>query len=218
MLLPKILNKKLRISFVNNYYPESTQLNFNKTSYKDNNSNSYSNPKPSIKNNFVGETRSNFNNKQDIYKLYSDEDISKEKKAPKFPYKPQPKIKDNRLFRAKFRKRNISDTDFINMNLTTREHLNNRFSTQIERDLDNLIMNKLLLNKKKENKINITEIKNNNLNRIQNLEEFRNFLLKKNDKEQMRILSSKILKKINNQININKKNDNLPLLKILKVI
>ena len=217
MLLPKILNRKFRKSFYNNYNPESTLLSFNTISYKDN-SNSLSNKQKSSKNNFFEETRANFNNKPDIfYKLYSDEDLSKEKKnGPKFPYKPQPKIKDSRSFKPKFRKRNISDTDFLNMNLTTRDHLNIRFSTQIERDLDNLIMNKLLLNKKKEININNIEIKNNNLNKLQNidLEEFRNFLLKKNDKEQMRLLSSKILEKINDHKKMNQKKDDLPLFNI----
>ncbi len=79
MLLPKILNRKFRKSFFNNYHTESTQLNFNTISYKEN-SNSYSNKKLSIKNNFFAETRANFNNKPDVYKLYSDEDLSKEKK------------------------------------------------------------------------------------------------------------------------------------------
>ena len=188
MLLPKI--KRQKKTFYHNYIQTSRNM------YTE--SLSYSNKSINISN----QLNSNFNNKSD--KLYSEENIKQNNlNEPKFPYKPQPKIKDTRLIKTKFKSRNsILYNDFIKMDFTTSEQINSNFSTQINFDLDTLLLKKSI--KQNENKNEVIKNINNMNSNIKNLniEDFRKFISMKNDKEKMRDLSSKILenyKKLKNE-------------------
>ena len=178
MFLPKISNLNLRKTFFNNFIQTPlTSNNININSF-------------SFNNNWNQKIISNFNNKPNIYKLYSEEKENN-LSGPKFPYKQPSKIKDTRLIKTKFKTRNLK-SDFIN--ITTNDYYNSKFSTQIEKELDSLILRKSnKLKNENENK----KIKNQKFN-LDYFEDYRNFIIKKNNKEEMRILSSKIIEKIEN--------------------
>ena len=211
MLLPNITKRNFRKSYFHNFIPSTKYLNIDSLSTREP-SNSFSNQNSRTKTNFILDSKSNFNNKPDIYKLYSEEKYKNiNLTEPKFPYKPHPKIKDTRILKTKFRRRNISDdNNFIKIKLSSTDNLNKRFSTQIKRDLDNLIIQKLNKEKKEHNQRNNKN--NNNYLKIENLEEFRNFIIKKNNKEQIKNLSLSLIEKIE-KFN-NEKEENIPYLKI----
>ena len=211
MLLPNITKRNFRKSYFHNFIPSTKYLNIDSLSTREP-SNSFSNQNSRTKTNFILDSKSNFNNKPDIYKLYSEEKYKNiNLTEPKFPYKPHPKIKDTRILKTKFRRRNISDdNNFIKIKLSSTDNLNKRFSTQIKRDLDNLIVQKLNKEKKEHNQRNNKN--NNNYLKIENLEEFRNFIIKKNNKEQIKNLSLSLIEKIE-KFN-NEKEENIPYLKI----
>ena len=101
MFLPKISNLNLRKTFFNDFIQTPlTSNNININSF-------------SFNNNWNQKIISNFNNKPNIYKLYSEEKENN-LSGPKFPYKQPSKIKDTRLIKTKFKTRNLK-SDFINI-------------------------------------------------------------------------------------------------------
>ena len=144
----------------------------------------------------------------------------------KFPYKPQQIIKDNRPIKSKIIKKNKNnieiqiDSDFSKGNKTSNDFY--KFSRQYEKDISNLIYQRLNNKLKSQYYNNYNNNSYNSLNNNSNLlnhknfifinnenelEKFRMFMLKKNDEDQMRLYSSKIIQSLENQKNKEEKKD-----------
>ena len=204
MILPNI-NGRSRKSFYKKILTTNSSFSnyissFNKTD------NNFSKPKQLIRNtrplfpNSVFNLDDEYNNSNPLNRNLS---------HVKFPYKPQQIIKDNRPIKSKIIKKNKNNIEIqIDSNFTKGNNTSNdfyKFSRQYEKDISNLIFQRLN-NKQKNQYYNNNSYNNFNnssknfrfINNENDLEKYRDFILKKNDETQIRLYSSKIIQSLEN--------------------
>ena len=140
----------------------------------------------------------------------------------KFPYKPAQIIKDNRPIKSKIKKNNCNEIEikinskFLKDNPLTYD--SNKFSRQYEKDINDLMYQRFNNNNKPKIKSSYSNTFLNYKNFIliknkEDLENFKFFVSKKDDEDQMRLYSAKILENIK-EYEKQKEKKNLPILKI----